>query len=553
MYKIKANHLSVLPLGRQGENLARQLIFDISAWVEEFGSGIPQLIHQREGDEQPYPVAVTVDEMSVLWEPTNVDTQFASDKGQCELRFYVGDTLVKSRTWSTFVEDAMDVPTDAVPENPYKGWFDQMIESANGIEDIKNAAVDAQHGAEAAQSAAEASMNSALQAKEDAIAAKDTAESAKGGAIEAANRAEDASVKQPYPNTETNTWWVWDVASGSYRDSGVTSLGADGKPGEPGQDGAPGRDGQDGAPGKDGVSVTHEWEGTVLKITSASGTSSADLKGADGAPGHDGVDGQPGQDGAPGRDGADGKDGVSATHEWNGTILTITSASGTSSADLKGADGAPGKDGAPGADGAPGKDGDPGKDGVSVTHAWEGTTLHVTSASGTSSADLKGDHGDPGVYYGTTEPDASYDVWIDPNGEVSQLIDEAQIRSIVQTYDAEVISPAIDAVRSTAESAQSAANTAVSIAKGRATAYIYDTVAALDADLSNQDFVAKLVKGDNFYIKALDVPDYWWDGTQKQQLETEKPDLTGLVKAADVQNMIDASLAAIGVAEGGSY
>lgn len=31
-----------------------------------------------------------------------------------------------------------------------------------------------------------------------------------------------------------------------------------------------------------------------------------------------------------------GKDGISATHEWNGTVLTITSASGTSSADLKG-------------------------------------------------------------------------------------------------------------------------------------------------------------------------------------------------------------------------
>lgn len=42
--------------------------------------------------------------------------------------------------------------------------------------------------------------------------------------------------------------------------------------------------------------------------------------------------------------GSPGKDGISATHEWNGTVLTITSASGKSSADLKGA---PGKDGAP--------------------------------------------------------------------------------------------------------------------------------------------------------------------------------------------------------------
>jgi hypothetical protein len=55
-----------------------------------------------------------------------------------------------------------------------------------------------------------------------------------------------------------------------------------------------------------------------------------------------------------------GTDGVSATHEWNGTVLTITSASGTSSADLKGDTGAKGDKGdpgAPGASGAPGADG----------------------------------------------------------------------------------------------------------------------------------------------------------------------------------------------------
>ena len=37
-----------------------------------------------------------------------------------------------------------------------------------------------------------------------------------------------------------------------------------------------------------------------------------------------------------------------------------------------------------------------GQDGVSATHSWNGTVLTVTSASGTSSADLKGDKGDTG-------------------------------------------------------------------------------------------------------------------------------------------------------------
>lgn len=53
--------------------------------------------------------------------------------------------------------------------------------------------------------------------------------------------------------------------------------------------------------------------------------------------------------------------------------------------------------GAKGADGERGIDGKPGKDGVSVTHSWSGTTLSITSASGTSSADLKGPKGDRGA------------------------------------------------------------------------------------------------------------------------------------------------------------
>lgn len=134
---------------------------------------------------------------------------------------------------------------------------------------------------------------------------------------------------------------------------------------------------------KDGTSATHEWNGTVLTISSASGTTSADLKGekgntgdpftyADftpeqlaalkgdpGVPGKDGYtpiknvdyfDGKDGKDGADGYtpqkdidyyDGKDGKDGTSVTHKWEGTKLTITSASGSSTSDLKGEQGKP--------------------------------------------------------------------------------------------------------------------------------------------------------------------------------------------------------------------
>lgn len=47
----------------------------------------------------------------------------------------------------------------------------------------------------------------------------------------------------------------------------------------------------------------------------------------------------------------------------------------------------------------------PGKDGVSATHRWNGTVLTITSASGTSSADLKGEKGD--------KPQKGVDYWTD--------------------------------------------------------------------------------------------------------------------------------------------
>lgn len=58
--------------------------------------------------------------------------------------------------------------------------------------------------------------------------------------------------------------------------------------------------GDTGEAGKDGVSVTHSWDGTTLTVTSASGTSSADLKGETGATGARGIQGEKGDKGANG-------------------------------------------------------------------------------------------------------------------------------------------------------------------------------------------------------------------------------------------------------------
>lgn len=96
-----------------------------------------------------------------------------------------------------------------------------------------------------------------------------------------------------------------------------------------------------------GVAVKNGFKGTVEEwLESLKGADGKDgytpQKGIDYFDGQDGADGYTPQkgvdyfDGKDGKDGSSGKDGVSATHSWNGTTLTITSASGTSSANLKG-------------------------------------------------------------------------------------------------------------------------------------------------------------------------------------------------------------------------
>lgn len=80
--------------------------------------------------------------------------------------------------------------------------------------------------------------------------------------------------------------------------------------------------------------------------------------------------------------------------------------------------------------------------------------------------------------------------------------------------------------------------TVEAIARGRATAYVFDTLAALNAWVAIPENAAQLVVGDNLYIRALNVKDRWWDGTQIQTLESEAPDLTNYYLKSQVDAMM---------------
>lgn len=71
------------------------------------------------------------------------------------------------------------------------------------------------------------------------------------------------------------------------------------------------------------------------------------------------------------------------------------------------------------------------------------------------------------------------------------------------------------------------------IAQGKCSCYVFNTVEQLDTWLSSTTNTAKLKTGDVFLIRAVNVPDYWWDGdtNSKQILETTKVDLTEIETA----------------------
>ena len=116
-------------------------------------------------------------------------------------------------------------------------------------------------------------------------------------AEDAAQAAEDAAVRQPYPNPDTGTWWTWDADTGAYTDTGEPYSG--GGSGEAGQDGgyyAPSVD--------DDGNLT--WTPSKADMPPVEG---ANIKGPAGADGKDGAQGPPGEKGDTGPQGEKGDKG----------------------------------------------------------------------------------------------------------------------------------------------------------------------------------------------------------------------------------------------------
>ena len=115
------------PSWKAGENLAHQILFDIAGWQSEYGAGIVELLHKRPGEDVPYPVAVSLEGSTVVWDITSADTECAERNacGKAEMRYYVGNVLAISQTWKTTVEPNIGVPGE--PLKPELPWLEQVL------------------------------------------------------------------------------------------------------------------------------------------------------------------------------------------------------------------------------------------------------------------------------------------------------------------------------------------------------------------------------------------------------------------------------------------
>ena len=103
-----------ISLGRQGEHLATQVVFDCSGLAEDYGEGFPVILHKRAEDSAVYDVNAGFDTetQEAVWSVTGVDTQQCGT-GSAELQWYADGGVVKSVTYSTVVLESLSGSLDS--------------------------------------------------------------------------------------------------------------------------------------------------------------------------------------------------------------------------------------------------------------------------------------------------------------------------------------------------------------------------------------------------------------------------------------------------------
>ena len=136
---------SPISIGHKAEKGVEAIEFDLTAWVETYGSGTLTVIMRRWGDAIPYPIALEIDENNkATWTLSDTDTAKAG-MAYAQLSYIVGETVVKKSDIYTF--RVMDSLTgEGEPPEAYESWLETLThlaaEAMAEVLDIKGAVTD---------------------------------------------------------------------------------------------------------------------------------------------------------------------------------------------------------------------------------------------------------------------------------------------------------------------------------------------------------------------------------------------------------------------------
>lgn len=114
-----AEKSGTINLGKQGEHLARELVLpELAAWEAEYGPGEAEIIFLRPGEKEPVSIApARTEDGAWLWAVTATETA-CPGYGKCELRYVVGEVVMKSATYQTFVAESLGKGVPAPETGP---------------------------------------------------------------------------------------------------------------------------------------------------------------------------------------------------------------------------------------------------------------------------------------------------------------------------------------------------------------------------------------------------------------------------------------------------
>ena len=120
---------SPISIGHKAEKGVEAIEFDLTAWVETYGSGTLTVIMRRWGDAIPYPIALEIDENNkATWTLSDIDTAKAG-MAYAQLNYIVGGEVVKKSDIYTFrVMDSLTGEGD--PPEAYESWLENLTRLA---------------------------------------------------------------------------------------------------------------------------------------------------------------------------------------------------------------------------------------------------------------------------------------------------------------------------------------------------------------------------------------------------------------------------------------